>query len=735
MGGSDSKSDEYLSDVNENENQKFAAVVSTALEKDSFDQNYSYYENKKIEHIQNNLKFHSVCGKNISFSDIQETSNKKDRVQAERNESSYCDSIVFSERPISVYERVYITILKLSTCWNGMIRFGLTSINPEKLRITETDLNNNQVEIIDLPKYMYPDLTNKEGYWAASMPENSIIESDTIFFYVDSFGDLHYGVNERYCGIFLSGVHVYNRVSGYQQPLWAIIDIYGNTLAIQLTTYSQKNILQSIASNEDNLPKSLNSIGSSSSNASSYKSSNYSSSVITVIPNYHLDNTTSNLKLNQPKANPRPPSLPKTRPPPLPKIGPQKLNVNSTKGCSKYENEDDKLERLLVSFRRQCVDNHLNETLHNSIMHSSSIDINKNMPSAINREPSQNKLMFDSIPIIFHEPLQTTQPKKINNFKSDIHGVNVNVNENEGLIAYRNKNNLQMKFQQPTTNSYVFLNEPIEYGKRTFCLQIIGTDQSKEEQKMSLSIGCTTCDPKTLKINDLPNDSYILLDRPEYWIVFKNFYNDEKKKKYLNVADELCFKINEQTGDLGFSVNGNLITNCLFNVDLTQKLFFFFDLCGKINGIRLIQSCNEIHENHESFSREYKDVEMNTSTPFIRNDGKQKSKRKLRPNSALIEFYRNQLTFESVNEPQVTAENTKTNPVEKRKSFVKEECRICWENPIECVLYSCGHMCLCWKCANNLKNQINVNKSGTTEKPRCPICRIEIIDIIRFFKS
>ena len=98
-------------------------------------------------------------------------------------------------------------------------------------------MNSNLTEIIDLPKYVYPDLTNKEGYWAASMPENSIKENDIIFFYLDSSGLIHYGINDNYGGVFLSGVDIF--LNGKIRPMWAIIDVYGNTLAVQLSNFVQ----------------------------------------------------------------------------------------------------------------------------------------------------------------------------------------------------------------------------------------------------------------------------------------------------------------------------------------------------------------------------------------------------------------------------------------------------------------------------------------------------------------
>ncbi len=180
----------------------------------------------------NTLKFHEVCGKNILLSNNKHI--------AQRLETSFCDAIAFSSRPIGVYERVYIRILKLNTLWNGMIRFGFTSVNPDLLRkksstsssLPNENKNNNsrtspsteiQANIsleansfssdhfsyenddesfpFNLPKYVYPDLTNKKGYWAAAMTtEEQLKENDVIYFYVNSNGEIHFGINNKYKG-------------------------------------------------------------------------------------------------------------------------------------------------------------------------------------------------------------------------------------------------------------------------------------------------------------------------------------------------------------------------------------------------------------------------------------------------------------------------------------------------------------------------------------------------------
>ncbi len=211
----------------------------------------------------------------------------------------------------------------------------------------------------------------------------------------------------------------------------------------------------------------------------------------------------------------------------------------------------------------------------------------------------------------------------------------------------------------------------------------------------------------------MPDNAENLLDRPEYWIIYKNFYNE--KNKQLCIADELCFKLNELNGNLSFSINGILINECLFSVDLTQRLWFFVDLCGKTNAVRIIQTCNS-----NVLDNENNQIILNSSTDYSeqtlveRNVAHENSnatqictKKRSRPNSALVEFYKSQLSSNEMQFDKNKSNNINNNSQIKRKdsaksvnsstSSSKEECRICWDAPIECVFYSCGHMCLCWK--------------------------------------
>ena len=53
------------------------------------------------------------------------------------------------------------------------------------------------------------------------------------------------------------------------------------------------------------------------------------------------------------------------------------------------------------------------------------------------------------------------------------------------------------------------------------------------------------------------------------------------------------------------------------------------------------------------------------------------------------------------------------------------ECVICYESEVDCVLYSCGHMCMCFQCAVHQWSQAG----------DCPICRQPIRDVIRTYRA
>jgi hypothetical protein len=49
-------------------------------------------------------------------------------------------------------------------------------------------------------------------------------------------------------------------------------------------------------------------------------------------------------------------------------------------------------------------------------------------------------------------------------------------------------------------------------------------------------------------------------------------------------------------------------------------------------------------------------------------------------------------------------------------------CKICFDAPYECIILECGHICSCMEC------------SKVFLKSECPICRVKVTRVVKFFK-
>ncbi|RWS15902.1 protein neuralized-like protein [Dinothrombium tinctorium] len=151
------------------------------------------------------IRFHSVHGENIRIT--------SDGAIARRVES-FCKGITFSNRPIRVNERVYLKFVDISSNWSGAVRFGFTNNDPNTCR-------NN------LPKYACPDLRNRPGNWAKALAERLAQRDSTLYFYYNEEGEVHYNIDGEDKGVFFSDMQI-------SPQMWAIIDVYGNTCALEL---------------------------------------------------------------------------------------------------------------------------------------------------------------------------------------------------------------------------------------------------------------------------------------------------------------------------------------------------------------------------------------------------------------------------------------------------------------------------------------------------------------------
>ena len=524
------------------------------------------------------LSFHSTHGVNIKLSEDGATAIR---------DVSYCNGILFTHRPVMVGERICLKIKTASTQWSGALRIGFSAHDPSRL--------NGR-----LPKYACPDLVNKSGYWCKALGDYNLTTNTIFHYYVSSKGDVHVGVNGGDLGIFISGIDT-------RQPLWALIDLYGNCTSIELLDQRRS---------ANNFSRSSN----GSSNRSSFREQQQrpwpnvpthqimpTTVALPPMSNNDLPNQIANLTVTPPRPVAQSSPTPVTTPPaPLP------------------------AQTSAVSLPTQ----------------------NSTSPR------SSNNLEVGTVPTLKYNQGVRFQAMT---FHPNV-GKNVTLDPSATVAA-----RLDEEFAQ----GYVFSHHNITPGER-IVIQVLGREDSYIG---SLAFGLTNCDPSNLNVKDLPEDSDLLLDRPEYWVVSKDVANSPP------LGDELSFTI-KTDGSVEFMRN-NSIPSVFMHVDITQPLWAFWDIYGSTSRIRILGSTSPNR------------LTTNASMP-------------------------RQVSTRTLIEPATEASELNT-------SQNISECIVCYEKDVDCVLYTCGHMCLCYECA---LQQWKGRGGGF-----CPVCRLAIRDIIRTYKS
>lgn len=303
-----------------------------------------------------------------------------------------------------------------------------------------------------LPKYACPDLTNKPGFWGKALHERFCQRDNILFYYVSTSGEVHYGINGEEKGLFITDVDT-------RGPLWAMIDIYGNSSACEFLdsrTYMCNNA-QTVRRQQSN---------------------------------------------------------------PLP----------TTPGQDIYD---------------------INERIQ-------SVSINSDNASRRQTIHSSNNMLNQSV-------ISGYQPIKLH----PLVGRNVVLSQDR-TVATRVEN----EFCQ----GYVFTPRPIKYGEQ-FIIQILKNDSLYGG---SLGIGLTSCNPSNLVSTELPDDSDVLLDRPEYWVVSK----DIGQVVQLSRGDEIKFSV-LMTGEVQISRNDNSPITLMY-IDQSLQLWAFFDVYGSTQGVRVL---------------------------------------------------------------------------------------------------------------------------------------------------
>ncbi|XP_044052093.1 E3 ubiquitin-protein ligase NEURL3 [Siniperca chuatsi] len=133
---------------------------------------------------------------------------------AERREDTFRNGLVFSSRPVKVQERIRLRVEKDLFNWHGALRVGFTNVPPS-------------ARSLPLPQMAIPNLTDLPGHWAAPLHESYCQSGSELEFWVSCGGTIYVTSNNIRQHKLLTGVDL-------RQPLWAMIDIYGQTCSIFL---------------------------------------------------------------------------------------------------------------------------------------------------------------------------------------------------------------------------------------------------------------------------------------------------------------------------------------------------------------------------------------------------------------------------------------------------------------------------------------------------------------------
>ena len=130
----------------------------------------------------------------------------------ERNRETFRNGLAFSSRAVILEERVHLRVERCDQHWNGALRLGFTSIPPPSF-----PLGNDGGGIC----------LGTQGYWACALPSSHTRPGAVLCFWVTSQGAMMYKGPDGLKYRLLQGVDV-------KKPLWAMIDVYGQTRAVLL---------------------------------------------------------------------------------------------------------------------------------------------------------------------------------------------------------------------------------------------------------------------------------------------------------------------------------------------------------------------------------------------------------------------------------------------------------------------------------------------------------------------
>lgn len=133
--------------------------------------------------------------------------------RATRNPHSFHHGVMFSSRPLRLDEKVRMRVERCVPAWHGALRLGFTSVPPGTGPVCS---------------FAIPDLTERQGFWATPVPESHCSPRTELTFWLTGSGHLRIRTNSGY-----EHEEKLDQIDT-RKPIWAMIDVYGQTTAVLL---------------------------------------------------------------------------------------------------------------------------------------------------------------------------------------------------------------------------------------------------------------------------------------------------------------------------------------------------------------------------------------------------------------------------------------------------------------------------------------------------------------------
>lgn len=148
-------------------------------------------------------------------------------------------------------------------------------------------------------------------------------------------------------------------------------------------------------------------------------------------------------------------------------------------------------------------------------------------------------------------------------------------------LKCRNFTHVTRKDDSIDASYVVFTNTRLTAGQTAYfyCAELREHALYQFLDEMKFGIGITTCDPTSVIISEIPQDATMLMDRPEYWVFYRDF-EQPNAGEYFSISVE-------REGLITYTRDSGQKT-VLFYADVYEPLYLLLDLCGPVSSLAIV---------------------------------------------------------------------------------------------------------------------------------------------------